>query len=233
MARTYGYYCPVAHALEVVGDRWSLLIIRDLLRQPQRFTDLLRGLCNITPKWLMLRLRKLEEAGVVEQEKRQDRREVWYKLTPAGYDLGPVVEALWAWGLRYAMRPPLPGEVVRPESAVSTLTVSLNKRGKKLSQPATWLLRFTPGGSYSLSFDGDRWSAREGEKENPDVTMTTSPELWATFLAVKRAERNRLAQTLQIDGTPERVKEFLHTLGAREEKAQPARHTGEQTVNIS
>lgn len=58
----------------------------------------------------------------------------------------------------------------------------------------------------------------EGEKENPDVTMTTSPELWATFLAVKRAERNRLAQTLQISGTPERVKEFLHTLGAREEK---------------
>jgi len=176
----------------------------------------------------MLRLRKLEEAGVVEREKRQDHREVWYKLTPAGYDLGPVVEALWAWGLRYAMRPPLPGEVVRPESAVSTLAVSLNKRDKKLSQPATWLLRFIPGGSYSLSFDGDRWSAREGEKEDPDVTLTTSPESWATFLAVKRAERNRLARTLQVSGTPERVKELLHTLGAGKEKAQPARHAGEQ-----
>jgi DNA-binding HxlR family transcriptional regulator len=215
MVRTYGDYCPVAHALEVVGDRWSLLIIRDLLRQPQRFTDLLRYSSNITAKWLMLRLRKLEEAGVIEREKRQDRREVWYKLTPAGYDLRPVVEALWAWGLRYAMGPPLPGEVVRPESAVGTLTASLNKRGRKLSQPATWVLHFTPGGHYSLSFDGNRWSAREGEEENSDVTVTTSPESWATFLAVKRSERNRLAQTLQIDGTPERVKEFLYTLGVR------------------
>jgi hypothetical protein len=106
---------------------------------------------------------------------------------------------------------------------------SLNKRSRKLSQPATWLLHFTPGGSYSLSFDGDCWSAREGEKEDPDVTVTTSPELWATLLAVKRAERKRLAQTLQLSGTPKRVEEFLHTLGAREEKAQPARHAGEQT----
>jgi DNA-binding HxlR family transcriptional regulator len=210
----------VAHALEVVGDRWSLLIIRDLLRQPQRFTDLLRYSSSITAKWLMLRLRKLEEAGVVEREKRQDRREVWYKLTPAGYDLSPVVEALWAWGLRYAMWPPRPGEVVRPESAVSTLTASLNRRGRKLSQPSTWLLHFTPGGPYTLSFDGERWSAREGEAEKHDVTVTTSPESWATFLAVKRSERNRLVQTLQIDGEAERVKEFLHTLGVRDGMAE-------------
>ena len=112
---------------------------------------------------------------------------------------------------------------------MGTLTASLNKRGRKLPQPATWVLNFTPGGPYSLSFDGDCWSSREGKEENSAVTVTTSPESWATFLAVKRSERNRLAQTLQIDGTPERVKEFLHTLGAREEKAQPARHAGEQT----
>lgn len=215
MSRTYGQYCPVAHALEMIGDRWSLLIVRDLLSQPQRFTDLLRYSSNITPKWLTLRLRKLEEAGVVEREKKQDRREVWYKLTPAGYDLRPVVEALWTWGLRYAMRPPLPGEVVRPESAMATLTASLNKRGRKLSQPRTWLLHFKPGGPYTLSFDGDHWSAKEGGEETADVTVTTSPEEWVTFLAVKRSERNRLAQVLRIDGTPERVEEFLHTLGVR------------------
>jgi DNA-binding HxlR family transcriptional regulator len=222
MVRKYSDYCPVAHALDVVGDRWSLLIIRDLLRQPQRFTDLLHYSSNITSKWLMLRLRKLEEAGIIEREKRQDRREVWYKLTPAGYDLRPVVESLWAWGLRYTMGPPLPGEVVRPELAVGTLTTSLNKRGRKLSQPARWVLDFTPGGPYSLYFDGDRWSAREGESENSDVAVTTSPEAWATFLAVKRSERNRLAKTLQIDGKPERVKEFLYTLGVRGNDSSPA-----------
>jgi len=221
MARTYGYYCPVAHALGVVGDRWSLLIVRDLLRRPQRFTDLLSYLSDITPKWLMLRLRKLEEAGVVVREKRQDRREVWYKLTPAGYDLRPVVEALWNWGLRYAMRPPLPGEVVRPEMAMGTLTASLNKRGRKLPQPETWLFQFTPGGPFNLSYNGKLWSVREGEKENPDVTVRTSPESWATFLAVKRSERIQLAKTMRIAGTPERVEEFLHTLGARDEMVQP------------
>ena len=220
MPRTYGHYCPVAHALEMVGDRWSLLIIRDLLRQPQRFTDLLRYSSNITPKWLTARLRKMEEAGVVEREKQQNRREVWYKLTPAGQDLRPVVEELGAWGLRYATRPPLPGEVVRPELAVATLAASLNKHGRKLSQPATWLLHFTPGGPYTFSFVGDRWSAREGEEENPDVTVTTSPEVWATFLAVKRDERRKYARAMQIDGTPEHVKEFLHTLGVRDDIAE-------------
>jgi DNA-binding HxlR family transcriptional regulator len=221
MVRTYGHYCPVAHALEVVGDRWSLLIIRDLLRQPQRFSDLLRYSSNITPKWLTLRLRKLEKAGIIEREKHQDRREVWYKLTPAGYDLRPVVEALWAWGLRYAMQPPLPGEVVHPELAMATLTTSLNKRGRKLSQPASWLLRFTPGSPYILSFSGGRWSAREGEEEKPDVTVTTSPEAWATFLAVKRSERSRLAQTMLIGGTPERIEEFLHMFGVQTDEGSP------------
>ena len=220
MARTYGYYCPVAHALGMIGDRWSLLIVRDLLRGPQRFTDLLTYLGDITPKWLMLRLRKLEEGGIVEREKRQDHREVWYKLTPAGYDLRPVIEALWNWGLRYAMQPPLPGEAVHPEMAMGTLTTSLNKRGRKLIQPATWLFQFTPGGPYYLSFDGKNWSAKAGEKENPEITVTTSPESWATFLAVERNERNRLVKTMQIDGVPERVKEFLYTLGIHNEMTE-------------
>jgi DNA-binding HxlR family transcriptional regulator len=220
VARIYGYYCPVAHALGVIGDRWALLIVRDLLRKPQRFTDLLSYLSNITPKWLMLRLRELEEAGVVEREQGQDRREVWYKLTPSGQELRPVVEALRAWGLMHAMRPPLPGEVVHPESAIGTLTASLNNRNRRLSQPTKWLFNFTTGSAYTIIFNGERWSAREGKEENPDVTVVTSPEAWATFLAVKRDERRKFVSTLQIDGAPTEVQEFLHTLGVREEMAK-------------
>jgi DNA-binding HxlR family transcriptional regulator len=220
MTPIYGHYCPIAHALEVVGDRWSLLIVRDLLRKPQRFTDLLRYSSNITPKWLTIRLRKLEQARIIEREKQKDRREVWYKLTSAGQDLRPIVEALWNWGLQYAMWPPRPGEIVRPDWAMSTLTASLNRHSRKLSQPTNWLLNFTTGGPYTMSFDGAHWSTREGEVENPDVTVLISPEAWATFLAVKRDERRRYAQTMQIAGAPERVEEFLHTLGVRDEKAQ-------------
>ena len=221
MAPIYAHYCPVAHALEVVGDRWSLLIVRDLLQKPQRFTDLLRNSNNITPKWLTARLRKLERAKVVERERQSDRREVWYKLTPSGQDLRPVVESLWDWGLRYAMWPPRLGEVVRPDWAMNTLTASLNKRGRKVSKPTNWLLNFTPGGPYAVSFDGARWSAKDGDVGNPDVTVATSPEAWATFLALKRDERRRHAQTMNIAGSSESVEEFLRTLGAGEDKAQP------------
>ena len=102
------------------------------------------------------------------------------------------------------------------------MAASLNNRGRKLPQPAIWLFNFTTGGPYTLSFNGERWSIREGEEENPDVTVVTSPEAWATFLAVKRDERRRLAQTIHIDGTPERIEEFLYTFGVRINDGLPA-----------
>jgi len=68
-------------------------------------------LSNITPKWLTLRLRDLEAAGIVERESRAGRREVYYTLTPAGQALAPEMEELFAWGMKYAMRPPFQGRL--------------------------------------------------------------------------------------------------------------------------
>jgi len=215
MTRTYKHFCPVARALEIIGDRWSLLIIRDLLRKPQRFTDLLRYSSGITPKWLTLSLRRLEAAGIVERESQPSQREVWYRLSPAGHDLRPIVEALGMWGLRHAMRPPLPGEVVHPELTMGAVTSSLNRRGRRLSHPVTWTVRFVPGVPHTLSFDGDSWSTQPGEEGNADVTLTTSPEAWATLVTVRRAERAQLAKAMQLDGTPKHIEEFRHTLGVR------------------
>ncbi len=87
--RTYDHFCLTARALERVGDRWSLLVIRDLLAGPKRFTDLMDRLGGITPKTLSQRLRELEDAGIVAADREPGRREVWYRLTPAGADLGP------------------------------------------------------------------------------------------------------------------------------------------------
>src|SRR3712207_3582759 len=109
----YGEFCSVAQALELVGDRWSLLIVLDLLFGPQRFSDLQRSLGTITPKWLTARLRELEAAGVVERDEAPGRRDVWYRLTPRGEALRPVIEGLSAWGVDHALRPPAPGEQVR------------------------------------------------------------------------------------------------------------------------
>src|SRR5437667_8853153 len=89
----YQHFCPAARALEVIGEKWSLLIVRDLLAGPRRFNDLGRTLTAITPKWLSLRLREMEEAGIVAREATHPR-EVWYRLTPKGQALAPVVEEL-------------------------------------------------------------------------------------------------------------------------------------------
>jgi DNA-binding HxlR family transcriptional regulator len=91
--RAYHHFCPAARALETIGERWSLLIVRDLLAGPRRFSDLRRSLAAITPKWLSARLRALESDGIVTREVTGER-EVWYRLTPKGQALEPVFDAL-------------------------------------------------------------------------------------------------------------------------------------------
>ena len=121
----YQHFCPAARALEVVGEKWSLLIVRDLLAGPRRFSELRRSLAAITSRWLSLRLRELEAAGVVEREA-SGQREVWYRLTPAGADLGPVIDALGGWGLQHAWRWPLPGEPLHAEHLLRSVTRAID-----------------------------------------------------------------------------------------------------------
>src|SRR5258708_39998038 len=81
------HYCPVAQTLERLGDRWSFLIVRDLMRGPQRFSALQRYLSGITPKRLTVQLRALEAEGIVERARagrEDDRREVWYRVPATG-----------------------------------------------------------------------------------------------------------------------------------------------------
>src|SRR6476619_617527 len=93
-ARSYGHFCMLAKTLEHVGDRWTLLVVRDLLLGPKRFTDLMERMAGITPKTLTQRLRDLETDGLVEVERVAGRREVRYRLSPAGKDLAPALDEL-------------------------------------------------------------------------------------------------------------------------------------------
>src|SRR6478672_10513015 len=114
--RTYDHFCLTARALERVGDRWSLLVIRDLLTGAKRFTDLMDRLGGITPKTLSQRLRELQDAGIIAADREPGRREVWYRLTPAGADLRPDGADYLAendgrqWSLT-AGAPPAPADV--------------------------------------------------------------------------------------------------------------------------
>jgi DNA-binding HxlR family transcriptional regulator len=102
MAKSYEQACPVAKALEVVGDRWTLLLVRDLLRGAQRFQDFLVSLPGMAPTILSDRLKLMEEHGLVTRTFYSDHPpRAAYVLTDKGQELGGVVGALATWGSRY------------------------------------------------------------------------------------------------------------------------------------
>jgi DNA-binding HxlR family transcriptional regulator len=105
--RSYGQYCAVAKALDAVGDRWTLLVVRELLlRGGCRYTDLVHGLPGIATNLLTDRLRDLEEAGLVQREAAAPPvATTLYRLTEAGQELGPVLRALGQWGARFMAEP--------------------------------------------------------------------------------------------------------------------------------
>lgn len=108
----YGQYCPVAHAVEILGDRWTLLIVRDLLTGTRHFNALARGLPGISKAILADRLRRLQEAGVVEKRRvSTGRRTTQYHLTSAGEDTRAIVYALLSWGAKWSFGPPDPEEL--------------------------------------------------------------------------------------------------------------------------
>src|SRR5918997_1303138 len=107
MARGYLQYCPVAHALELVGERWALLIVRDLLKGPKRYSDLLAGLPGLGTNILAARLKDLEEGGVIRKRKLPPPANVnVYELTEYGEQLEEVIRALGRWGFRSLGPPP-------------------------------------------------------------------------------------------------------------------------------
>jgi DNA-binding HxlR family transcriptional regulator len=207
----YQHFCPAARALEVVGEKWSLLVVRDLLAGPRRFSDLRRSLNAITPKWLSARLRALEADGVVEREA-AGAREVWYRLTPKGQALEHVFDALLVWGLDYAVGRPRPGEAIHPGRAIDGLTRYLARRGVRPPRPLTWVLRFAVDRAYTIRFDGERWSRQRGEVD-ADVVIETSPAAWVRFLAADREGRRRWLRTARVTGTPKRIEELVAALG--------------------
>jgi DNA-binding HxlR family transcriptional regulator len=108
----YGQFCPVAKALDVLGDRWTLLIIRDLLGGTTHFNDLERGLPGISRGLLSSRLRQLQHAGIIEKRTHDSgRKTTEYRLTQAGEELQGVIFSLMSWGEKWAFEDPTPEEL--------------------------------------------------------------------------------------------------------------------------
>lgn len=110
----YGQYCPVARSLEILGDRWTLLIIRDMLGGVRHFNDLERGLPGISRALLAQRLRQLQQSGVIEKRTNiSGRQSTEYHPTPAGEALQGVIGALFSWGEMWAFDEPSSEELDR------------------------------------------------------------------------------------------------------------------------
>jgi DNA-binding HxlR family transcriptional regulator len=203
--RSYGDRCGVARALDLVGDRWALLVVRELLLGPKRFTDLRVGLPNIGPDVLSQRLRELEEAGVVRRRTLPPPAgSRVYELTERGQELEPVVLALGRWG----SSAPFPEGDAR--IGVDAFVIAL----KTL---------FEPGADFEASVElrlgADRFHARvadgklevaRGTADRPDATIEGEPGPLAAALW------HGAPLTATIEGDRELAERFLARFPAPE-----------------
>ena len=211
----YGHFCLAARTLETVGERWSLLIVRDLLAGPRRFGELRRLLTNVTPKWLTIRLRQLEQEGIVRREQPHGRREVWYELTEKGRDLAPVIDALLAWGLKYERHPLATDEAAHAEHLIPGLTIALNEFAPKPSGRRLWRVDFDdPPSSFALGFDGKHWALTENGKR-PDVVVSTTSRALAEFVTKAPTRRRLPSREIRLSGDADRVAELVDVFEGR------------------
>jgi DNA-binding HxlR family transcriptional regulator/putative sterol carrier protein len=166
--RTYDDGCAAAHALDLVGERWALLVVRELLLGPKRFTDLKSGLPHASPNVLAQRLRDLEAAGVVRRGKLPPpAASKIYELTEWGRDLEPVIIALGRWGVRSPTKPP-DAELGVDSLILSFRTMFDPDRAEGLD--ASYELRLGENRFRAEVAEG-RLEIERGTAEQPDATV--------------------------------------------------------------
>ncbi len=172
-ARVYGQFCGLAKALEVVGERWAVLIVRDLLVGPKRFTDLHRGLPKIPTNVLTARLKELEAAGVVRRRvlPRPDGSVV-YELTQFGLELEDVVIRLGRWGAKL-LDTPAPNEIVTVDSMVMALRSTFHAEAAR-GLHAGYQLHLGDIVVHARVDDG-KLEASAGPLPAPDLVIEASP----------------------------------------------------------
>ncbi|MEV6864820.1 helix-turn-helix domain-containing protein [Streptosporangium subroseum] len=184
--RDFGQYCGLARALELVGERWALLIVRDLAVRPRRYTDLLDGLPGIPTNVLATRLKELERAGIVERRiAPAPQRGVVYALTSDGRNLEPAVLALGRWGATQ-LGEPRPGEIVTPESLTMTLRAVFD-HAAAAGLTASWEIHALDIVLHLVVTDGRLEAGVGPAPVEPDLVMTFTPEDLPSFQALMRA----------------------------------------------
>ncbi len=177
--RTYGDPCGIARALDVVGERWALLVVRELLLGPKRFTDLRAGLPTLSPDVLAQRLRDLEGHGLVARRKLgPPAGSQVYELTDRGRELEPVILALGRWGSAAPLPSPL--REIGPDSMVLALkTVFDRERAGELEAGIELRLREH---TFTVRISGGAIDAGRGDATDPDAVLTAAPGVLAALV---------------------------------------------------
>ncbi|MEM1451303.1 MAG: winged helix-turn-helix transcriptional regulator [Planctomycetota bacterium] len=208
--RQYRQLCGVSLALDRVGERWTLLIVRDLLLGPRRYTDLLDGLPGITTNLLARRLKHLVELDlVVQRSLPPPSGSTVYELTDAGRTLEPVVLALGAFGAQY-----IPG--AGPDCARDPRwpMVSMMRRYRGLEEPL--VVGWTVGDRDYRLEGGDRMTVTDGSPEAADLRIRTPERAFFALVSGKaRARELRNAGALEVEGRIADLNRLLSSLGMK------------------
>jgi DNA-binding HxlR family transcriptional regulator len=205
--RTYGDRCGVARALDLVGERWALLVVRELLLGPKRFTDLRSGLPNLGPDVLAQRLRELEQAGVVRRRMlAPPAASRVYELSERGQGLEPVILALGRWG---SGAPFPPGEARIGVDATVIALKTLFDASAADGLRASYELRFGDQRFRAEVTDG-RLDIERGAAQEPDATIETDPGTLSAVLWHGRELKVAIdSGELKIVGSRPLVRRFL------------------------
>jgi DNA-binding HxlR family transcriptional regulator len=167
MTKRYEQYCPMAHALDLVGERWALLVVRELMHGPKRYTDLVDHLPGIGTNILASRLRDLDAYGIVAKRTLPPpAASRVYELTDYGWGLRPVIRELALWGAR-SLGPPTADDELFPgwlENAIDVVLAPFAPPGR---------FEFRVGDEVASLVDGE---AQPGSVEEPDVVVEGDPE---------------------------------------------------------
>jgi DNA-binding HxlR family transcriptional regulator len=222
VSRRYHQYCPVARALDVVGERWTLLIVRELRLGPRRFTDLVEGIPGLGTSVLTARLKQLERDGLVSKRNLPaPAASVVYELTDDAVGLIAVLRALASWGIS-RLGQPRSDDHIQGHWLVLGLAVT--------AKPAPTL----PDGVYELRIDDDTLHIQvhggllqpfQGPASNPDATLTMSATTLAAIASgALSLPSRRTDRLIAIDGDPAHAQRLLESLaGSTRQRDRPGR----------
>jgi DNA-binding HxlR family transcriptional regulator len=205
--RSYGKVCGLAHALELVGERWALVLVSDLIRGPKRFSDLQRGQPRIPSNVLSARLKELEEAGIVRRRALpRPATGVGYELTEYGRDLEDIVLRLGLWGAR-SMPEPRPEDIATADTLILALRSTFRSEAAR-DLHAGYELRFGELVVNARVDDGEL-EVDEGPLPDADLVLEPGESLHPLLTGTLGPDEAIGSGRVRIEGKPELLERFV------------------------